>query len=276
MEHSVINKLIQKINRYIKLYLMLVRYSAQVDFMYWGNFVISMLVELFYQGAFFAFFAVIMTKTATISGWGPYDIIILLGIDTITSELLTGVLIVWNTREIPTKIWNGELDRLLLRPIHPLFNLTLGRPYFPSFISAIVGVVLIIIGVSRLGIVLSLWSILGSAIFFILGFVMVYCIIVNFSLLTFFFQDTVTLPKIGERIVYSFTSRPHTIFDGVMKFIFFFALPVVYVSSFSAKTLISGINFGWMFAAFLMTIFSVLLTFFIWKKAIRSYSSASS
>ena len=255
---------------------MSVKYAAQIDFMYWSNFIISILVELFYQAAFFAFFAVIMTKTSTISGWGSYEMMILLGVDTITSELLTGMLIVWNTRELPTKIWNGELDRLLLKPIHPLFNLTLGRPYFPSFVSAIVGIILIVIGVVKLGLTVSLVSILGSAVFFILGFIMVYCVIVNFSLLTFFFQDTFTLPRIGERIVYSFTSRPHTIFDGILKFIFFFALPVVYVSSFSAKTLISGISFSWLLIATLVTIFSILTTFALWKKAIMSYSSASS
>jgi len=276
MEHSVISKLTQKIYRYVKLYIMSIKYSAQVDFMYWVNLIISVLVEILYQIAFFAIFVVIMTKTSTISGWGPFDIMILLGVDTITSELLTGMVIVWNTRELPTKIWSGELDRLLLRPIHPLFTLTLGRPYFPSFISAIVGVILIIIGISKLGLVVSLLSIVGSAIFFVLGFIMVYCIIVDFSLLTFFFQDTTTMPRIGERIVYSFTSRPHTIFDGVLKFIFFFILPVVYVSSFSAQTLISGINFGWMLVAIVMTVISVFITFWIWKVAIKNYSSASS
>jgi ABC-2 type transport system permease protein len=276
MEHLEINKLLNTIRRYVKIYGMLVRYAAQIDFMYWGNLLVSILVELFYQGAFFAFFAVIMSKTSTIAGWGPNQMIILLGIDTLTSELLTGMLIVWNTREIPLKIWSGELDRILLRPIHPLFNLTLGRPYFPSFISTIVGVILIIIGTVRIGFIPSIMGVLGTIIFFILGYLIVYCIIVNFSLLTFFFQDTSTLPRIGERIVYSFTSRPHTIYSGIIKFIFFFIFPVVYVSSFSANTFIFGVDYKWLSIVFIITIFSLLITFFIWKKAIRNYSSASS
>jgi len=268
--------MLKKILKYIKMYFMLVRYAAQVDFMYWSNFVISILVELFYQGAFFAFFAVIFTQTKTIAGWGPYEMIVLLGIDTLTSELLTGMVIVWNSRELPNKIWNGELDRILLKPIHPLFTLTLGRPYFPSFISAFVGFILITIGLNKLHISLSVLGIVGSMLFFILGFIIVCCIIVNFSLLTFFFQDTWTLPRIGERIVYSFTSRPHNIFSGFTKFLFYFILPVVYVSSFSTRTLISGIDFKYLVIVLLLAIGMMYFTNWLWTKAVRNYSSASS
>lgn len=273
---SVIKKQFATVRKYIRIYIMLVKYSAQGDFVYWGNLLISILVELFYQLAFLAFFAVVITKTKTIGGWGVNEMILLLGIDTLTSEFLVGTVIVWNSRELPGKIWSGELDRILLKPIHPLFSLSLGRPYFPSFISALMGIVLITIGIIRLDTTINPSWIFGSILFFVFGFVIVYCIVIMFSLLTFFFQDSWTLPKVGERIVFSFTSRPHTIFSGVQRILFFFILPVVYVSSFTTATLISGIDFRYLGVAFVLACVFLYLLNLLWKKAIRNYSSASS
>ena len=82
--------MLNALKKYIRIYLMLIKYSVQADMAYWSNFIISLLVEVFYQIAFLAFFAVIMLQAKVISGWGPYKIMILLGIDTFTSEFLTG------------------------------------------------------------------------------------------------------------------------------------------------------------------------------------------
>lgn len=255
---------------------MLVRYSAQKDLVYWSNFVTSLWVEMFYQGAFLAFFAVIMSQTKTIAGWGPYELLVLLGIDTFTSELMTGMVIVWNTREIPSKIWSGELDRILLRPIHPLFYLTLGKPYFPSFISSLTGFILIYFGIKGMGVTPTPLGIFGSIMFFVMGFIIIYSMLVFFSLMTFFFQDATTLPRIGERIAYSFTSRPHDIFSGFFKMVFYFILPVVYVSSFSTRALTRGIDWTYLAVVSVLAVLSLLLIRSVWHHAIKNYSSASS
>lgn len=268
--------MIKTIKKYLRMYLILVKYAAQENLAYWQNFLIGILVELFYQIAFLVFFAVIISQTKTIAGWGPGEIIVLLGIDTFTSELLVGMIMVKNTREIPNKIWSGELDGILLEPIHPLFTLSLGKPYFPSFVSAIPGFFLIWYGVAKLGVTFTWLGIFGSIYFFVLGFIMLTTMVTNFSLLTFFFQDTKNLPRIGERIAFSLTSRPHDIFNGFLKFVFFIILPVVYASSFSTKVLLSGIDWKYFIIVTILTGFSLIFTNWLWGKAIKNYSSASS
>ncbi len=269
-------ELMKTIKKYFKMYFLLVKYAAAADLTYWQNLSIGLLVEIFYQVAFLAFFAVIFFQTKSIAGWGPFEIIVLLGIDTFTSELLVGMILVNNTRELPNKIWSGELDRNLLTPVNPIFILTFGRPYFPSFISALPGFFLIWYGLVKLGVRLTVIGLAGSMLFFILGFILIVNMVLDFSLLTFFFQDTQTLPKIGERIAFSFTSRPDDMFGGFLKVLFFFLLPVVYVSSFSAKALITGIDWKYLCLAVLLTLISLIFTKWLWQKAIKNYSSASS
>lgn len=255
---------------------MFVRYAAQIHITYWRNFVICIIVEMFYQGIYLAFFAVILSNIKTISGWGPYEIMILLGIDTITSELTTAMVIALNTRQIPKMIWLGELDLILVRPINPLFYITLGKPYFPSFVSSLTGFILIYFGLKGINVSLTLSGIIGSSLFFIFGFIIIYSILVFFSLITFFFQDSTVFPRIGERIAYSFTSRPHDIFTGFFKILFFVLVPVVYVSSFSAKSLTRGVDWQYLGLAFTLAIISLMVINFIWEKAIKNYTSASS
>ncbi len=244
---------------------------------YSGNFIVCLLVELVYQGAHFAFFGIIISQTMSIAGWGVNEIIILIGFDTIMSELITGMFIVWNTREIPKKIWSGELDRVLLKPIHPLFSLTLGTPYFPSFVSSLTGVILVIVGFQNLDITLNIVNLMSSILFFIFGYIIVSSILVIISLLTFFFQDTWTIPRIGERIAYSYSALPHNIFTGTLKFIFFLIIPVVYVSSFSADALFNkSIDYSILLISGLLAILFILLIQLVWALAIKNYSSASS
>lgn len=262
--------------KYTKIYLMFVKIAVQAHMLYWRNFVICIVVEMFYQGIYLAFFAVILSNIKTISGWGQYEIMTLLGIDTLTSELTTAMVIALNTRQIPRMIWSGELDLVLVRPISTLFYMTLGRPYFPSFVSSLTGFVLIYFGIKGMNISLSLLGITGSILFFIFGFIIIYSMIVFFSLMTFFFQDSTVLPRIGERIAYSFTSRPHDMFTGFFKIVFFVLLPVVYVSSFSTSSLTRGIDWPYLGLAFSLAIISLKAIDLVWEKAIKNYSSASS
>lgn len=265
------------VKKYLHLYWIGFKYSMQSSMAYKGNFIVCILVELVYQVAYFAFFGIIITQTKGIAGWGTNEMLILLGYNTIMSELITGMFIVWNTRELPRKIWNGELDRVLLKPIHPLFSLTLGTPYFPSFLSSITGVILVFIGFLNLNIALSLGNLIVSVLFFTFGYIIVSSILIIFSLFTFFFQDTWTLPRIGERVAYSFTTLPHNIFTGALKFIFFLIVPVVYVSSFSADALFNkSINYYMLLISGLLSVTFVLLILLVWKLAIKNYSSASS
>ncbi|MEI7579967.1 MAG: ABC-2 family transporter protein [bacterium] len=254
--------------------MILIKYSILRDLTYWQNFIICVVIEILYQAAFLTFFGVIILQTGNIAGWGVNELIVLLGIDTITSELLTGLIIVNNSRELPAKIWSGELDHVLLRPIHPLFNLMLGRPYFPSIIGALTGFIIIAIGLIRLNYFPGIMSIIGAATVFSSGFLIVFSIVTIFSLLTFFFNDTSTLPRIGERLVYSFSSRPHSIFSGFLKTIFFFILPIVYVSSITSETLRTGIEFQYLISAVILAIIFLFITQLFWKVAIKRYTSA--
>lgn len=268
--------MVLSVAKYFKIYNMFLRYSLMQNLAYPVNFMIGLIIEFGYQASYIISIFLIYTQTDLIGGWNRNEILLLLGIDILVSEFITGAVVIFNTRELPLKINSGDIDMQLIKPINSQFLLTLGRPYFPSLLSTIAGFVLIVYAYNLLNIVPDLAALLGSITFFISGMIILYSFLTIIATFSFYFPDSNFIPKIGERFIYSFTGRPHTIYSGFVKFILFFIIPIVYVSSFSASALINGPEMKYLLFSVGISMTFLIASILFWNYSIKKYSSASS
>lgn len=263
-----------QILRYIKIYFVLFNNQLKVTMMYRVSFFVQLFVEFGYISGRILFVFILYSQVDSIAGWDENELLFLMGLNTISSELLLGAFAILNLRELPEMIKDGKIDLTLLKPMNSLFSLSLGRPYVSSFISAISGVVFMLIALVHLDIDISLLGLIGGLIVFIFGHVIGYCLLVLASLLSFIFINATTSERLMEVLILSFKINPHNIYQGYVKFVLWFIVPVVFMASIPADMIMHGLNIDYVLISFVLSLAFLIVTVKIWNLAIRSYTSA--
>lgn len=96
------------------------------------------------------------------------------------------------------------------------------------------------------------------------------------SSLAFKFLNAVMIPEISKNMVEYFMERPHTIYQGILKVLFFWIWPVVFIASVPTDVLLHKIEIKYIYLSLFFAVFLLFLTVKIWNRMIKLYSSASS
>ncbi len=267
---------ISKFKKNLKILYLSFKYALIKELAYPFSFIMGVVVDLSYQLAYILTFVFLYQNIRLVAGWSRDEMILLLSIQMFFTEIFVSWLLAFNIRRLPDKIKEGEVDYCLLHPISPMLRLTLGEPYVPVLLVAGMDMCFIIYSVVQLGISLSVLSVLGSIAVFSLGLGILYFVTVIMISWSFYFPDNDTLKIIIETAILYFTAYPRNIYTGVFKVIFYYILPVIYVSSYPAEFLIDGVDLSVIITASFLFILFFALARISWKRAIRSYSSASS
>jgi ABC-2 type transport system permease protein len=268
--------MVAKALKYVRLYRTLTKYSLISAMTYRVNFVFQLAVELGWQVVFVLFFVVVLGNVHAIAGWSYYQVMFLTGLNIVASEVILSAIFIFGLWKLPASIKDGDIDVALLKPISPLFNLSLSRPYFAGFVATIPGFMLMIFALSHLQLHLPIIGLVLSTALFGCGLVIAYAISVIMASLCFYFVNVTALPMIASSIVIDFKSNPMDAYTGVVRAIFFFIIPIVFISSVPAAALTRTIEPGLIMAAPLFAIVLLVLAVKVWNFMIKYYSSASS
>jgi ABC-2 type transport system permease protein len=268
------NKL-SSIKKYLKVYNYLFKFSLIKATTYRFSFFIELVIELSYTFAFLFFFQIIYDNVNEIAGWTYWETMFLLGLNIIISEIFVGFVYVWGLRVLPEKIKDGHIDFTLTKPLNSLFQLSLGEPYFSSIITMIPGIILMTVSWQNLNLTLNLWQAIAGLIILICGIVIGYSLITIISALSFVFTNAQKLADITLEIQ-DFGSRPHQIYRGLLKGLFFYILPVVFFYSIPASTWLHGLQIQYLFMAIILAAVFLTSTIKLWNRLIKNYTSASS
>lgn len=266
--------MVKPVKRYLRIYLMLAKYSIMMETEYRLGFLLEIFVEAAYIAVGLISIKVLFFNITEIAGWGINRILVLYGANVIFSEILLGTAFIFNLKSLPHKIKRGELDIILAKPLNSQFALTLWRPYFALIPSLIPGFALIYVGFKSGGFVLNPLLIVPSLIILTSGIVIAYSIGVLVTSLSFWMINASPLPPLASGLVLRFSDRPFSIFTGFWRIVFMFALPVAFMTSFPAQTLLGDFNWWWVpTSVFLATVFLKASNVF-WNFALKRYTSA--
>lgn len=260
--------------RYLRLYLYFLRFSFSKALEFRIDFTFRIIMDCIYYLVNILFFKVIYLHTPMLGGWREDEIMVFVGayilIDAITMTVFST-----NLWWLPWYINKGELDYYLIRPVRPLFFLSLREFSANSFMNLLIAMGFLIYAVAQYQGDYSLGDLLLFSF-----------LILNGTILHFSIQMLTILPVFWTQSTRGFVDlfytlglameRPHRIYRGFFKVLFTTVLPFALIASFPVQVFLEGADVKTMLHLSIVTIVFFLLMNFVWSRGLKIYSSASS
>lgn len=267
--------MVTSIYKYLKLYWKLLRFSASLETEYRFSFLLEIFVEVAYFIVTLLGMRVIFWNVTELAGWNYNQLLVLMGINMVFSETVLGFAFIFNLRDLPNKIAQGSLDIVLSKPINSQFAVSLWRPYFAMFPSILAGILTAYIGFRDSGVIFNPNMILPFIFIFICGLIMAYSIGMIVSTLSMWFINATPLPMLAQQFLFM-AKNPNSVFTGAWKIFFMTVLPIAFMVSFPASTLLGNLTLWWLPAALVLALTFLKISNVFWSFALKKYSSASS
>ena len=172
-----------------------------------------------------------------------------------------------NVFYIPEIITTGKLDTYMIQPLDVLWHISISKTDSSALGDLLNGFILIFFAVG-----INLYKVLLFFLFFVLGGIFLAAFSALCGSLTFWF-------RCGEGILHNLYfsivmagTYPENIFNRFIKFLFYTVIPVEIMVYIPLK-IISNWDFTYFVVVILFDVFLVFLTFYVFKKGLKTYSS---
>lgn len=258
---------------YLHLLRVFYRTSIQTDMEYRADFytriVASLLGLLTTAGAL----TVAFHYTKQIKGWSFAETMVLLSIYYLMDGLIE-MFIAPNMREIMTKVRDGTLDFVLLKPVSAQFMATFRTLNIWRIVNVAVGIGLSIFTITRLGLQIGLTQAGGFAITLAAGVAVVYSVWLFLVTLTFWF---VKLDNIEQLVWQAFEAGryPIDIYPIWLKTGLTYVIPVAFIITVPAQALAGRLAPITLVAALVVATAMLTLSSAFWRFGLKHYTGAS-
>lgn len=260
--------------RYFTLYLYFLRFSFSKALEFRIDFTFRILMDTIYYIVNITFFKVLYMHTPLLGGWTEDQSMIF-----VASFLLVDAI---NMTVFSTNMWwlpyfinKGELDYYLIRPVSPLFFLSLREFSANSFLN-------LIMALSFMGYCLATYSMSFS----FWDVVLFLSLIINGTLIYHWLHMLMVLPVFWTQSSKGFVDlfytmgiameRPHKIYKGWLRILFTVVLPFGLIASYPAQVFLEKVTLASFIQLVLVSVGLWLVVLYIWDKGLKTYSSASS
>ena len=258
----------------LKLLSTLFKINLQQTLAYRADTIVNVLMNLLWLGWELLSLQIIFSNTASLSGWGLGEMIVLLGVWRLMNVILAGL--IWpNTARFNASLRDGTFDYLLLLPANSQLLVSFSQIVIWRVWEVGLAAGLVAVGLrlsSHLVTSLSLISFLTLALS---GLVVLYSVWMVLLTVTFWFV------KFDNSFTFLHalmdTGRfPSTVYPPWLRLIVTFVIPIAVATTVPLQAL-RGDLAGWQIGAFLgMSGLSLLISSRLWRLGVRHYSSASS
>ena len=210
-----------------------------------------------------------------ISGWNIYQIYVLLATVWIVDSVFGGIFF-FNLIKIPSKVKNYELDGLLIKPINPIFMISLRQFNFGLFSGVVFGMIFLIYAVIKGEFSVGIGAVLGYLLLVCCAVLLLFSILfimVTFSLKFVRIQGLIqmfwTLMEVGK--------NPHSLYPLALRMTFTFLVPTIVIYNFPTQVLIGDNFLGFLssgttvLTAVLITAVWVFISVKYFRKSLKYY-----
>ena len=209
-----------------------------------------------------------------LGGWSWEEALIIQSLFIILSGI-TNILFRPNLNEIIEHIREGTLDFIILKPIDSQFTLSF-RTFAPAGISEIlVGISLLIFLIFKTNNDISFISFIFFIMMFFSGIIIIYSLWFLVATTSIWFIQTMSISEVLRNLLIS-SKYPIDAFPLSLKLLLTYLIPISFLTTFPAKTILGGFEFINIFTSLLLAFISFSLSRRFWKFALKHYTSASS
>lgn len=262
------------INRYIRLYKALLRFSMMNFMVYRASFFSNVIAAIGWGIFQIIWIGLLTLKTTSAFGWSK-DELILLAITYTTNIGVFHLLFSRNFDRLSQIIDKGELDFLLLKPVDAQFLVTNYSHNYSALVRIAMGIAFLLFFLTTKSIAVSVLGVVGYILLSIFGLVVIYSIwLIYCSLLVWF-------PRLTNIVEFLYTINgmaryPVEMMSEFKNITVLFIIPFAFTMATPTKVLIRNSFDGEVGGLILSTVFLFFLSRTVWKYSLTHYISASS
>lgn len=278
---------------YTKVFMTGARNSLIRDMTFRGNFILDCVSSLSWLLMNLGFYLLVFHHVSSIgvdTGWRRDEFFVFLATTWIINSIIQAFLMP-NAQEFSELIRTGGLDFILLKPVDTQFLISFRRVEWSALSNLFLGLVILVYAVAglmgRSNPAWSLdWMVVALYCFYIVcGILLLYSLMICLAATSIWLGRNQSLYDFWFYIT-NFSRYPMEIYQGgwgiPLWFAFTFIVPVLVVVNVPARLLAQPLvprsSWDWWLAGYAVfaTVISLVVSRFIFKFALRSYSSASS
>lgn len=272
MAERIVINMIKKMIKYLQILKLFWSTAIAAELEYRINFAISALSSISgLAGSIFGLFLFYRTGY-TFAGWQWEESMIVLGMFTIL-EGFSSTFLAPNLSKVVDHVQNGTLDFVLLKPINSQFWLS-ARTLSPWGIPNLVfGFALLLYASSKLQ--LGIGNYFASLIPLTLGCIILYSIWFMLGATSIWFVKIYNVTEILRGLMEA-GRYPMAAYPAGYRFFFTFIVPIAFLTTVPAETLLGRGEFIWIISSLFLAIALLYISNKFWQFALRFYTSASS
>lgn len=265
--------------KYVRLLSSLARYALAREMAFRSNFLVKVSVEVIWLGVILAFYRVVFAKTSTVAGWSEPQYLFFVG----CYFALNGVietLFLENCNEFAELVRTGDLDFLLLRPVDEQFLISCRKIDWGTAPNVPMGAAIMLLSLRGMGWQFDPARVAAFLTMFTCGCLIAYSFMLALTSTSVWLVRNQSLMEMWW--LFSSLSRyPKEIFLGtgwaepIGRF-FTYILPILLVVNVPAHAMVKAFEPGLIAFTLAATVASVLASRWFFRRALRSYRSASS
>lgn len=257
---------------YVSMFFQYISQYMKTRLEYRADMFVEIFSDLLNQAVNLVFILVVFGHTQLLSGWSRDEIIFIYGFFLVPYALFSSFFSIWDFNE--RYIVKGEMDRILTRPIHSLFQVILERMELESLFGAITGIVVMIYAASHLHLSFH-WYDVFIFIIMVLGGTLIYAGIFVMLASIGFWSDARTSIMPMMYNIGNYGRYPVDIYNRVIRFILTWILPFAFVGVYPAAYFLGRSE--WYVYAFLTPVMGIVffvLAVIVWNIGVTKYRGA--
>ena len=171
-------------------------------------------------------------------------------------------------------LWQGTFDFVLLKPIPPLFHVSVRRWDPTRLIQALLSVTTVVVGCIRSDVTVSVVGMLGFLLMLAIGFIIVYSILLILASAAFWY--------LGTFLIWIFDSVAQTarypigIYPKWISLVLTWVIPLAFIATVPAESLLYGVRPHSVISGSIVAVILLVGSVSFFRKSLGRYASASS
>lgn len=260
-----------KLKDNISIYLSMLLCSIKSMMEYRIDFIIGIISQLLTQVVELIFIWIVFQNTETLAGWTFDKLLLLYGITMLTISIVD--FLFDSIYDIGSKyIKDGDFDKLLLRPIHPLISVMGDTKSLTAFGYMLISLILIISMLIKLQINITFVLIAKIILFAFSGALIIGAIMIMLSVTSFYtYKSNEIIWSVYK--IYTFAQYPIEIYNKFIRILITIILPFAFATYYPTLNYLNMEN-GWlMYLSPLVAIIFLIIAVKIWNWGLNKYRS---
>ena len=257
----------------IRLLSTFIKVNIQQDLAYRADAIANMIISVMWLGFDLLSLSIIFSNTPALGGWGPAEIVALLGVWRLVHTLMFTV--IWpNTEKFNSGVRDGSLDYTFLQPANSQLLISISRVVVWRAWDAFLAIAMIVVGISNSGGITGVLPVIAFLALIVSGAAIIYSLWIILISLTFWFtkfDNNVTLMQ----ALMDAGRYPAQVYPPWLRALITFVIPIAVATTVPMQAL-RGELLWWQVLGFLAIGAAVVfISSRIWKAGVRRYSGAS-